>query len=357
MRFSIAINMERAHPGISMRDVERHTLDLVRIADQGGFDVLWAAEHHCVELTVGPNPFLMLTRWAAHTSRARLGVAVVVAPYWHPIRVAGEAALVDLYSDGRLELGFGRGAFQYEFDRMAGIKQERGGAYLREMVPLVKRLWAGDVAHEGEIWRFPRATSVPKPVQQPHPPLWIAARSPDTFDFAIKEGTGVMSTPLSKPFSEVQKLARTLDAAVAANPGARRPPWLVLRRACVYEHDDEWRTVAAAAVAYSRRFEGLFSTAGAVVDGFAQDIPGDTGAGASGQLTLEATRDNQVFGTPEQVIEKLEGYRAAGVDNFCYGASFSLPHAIERRSLELFVERVLPHFRDDAGASLRARGC
>ena len=94
--------------------------------------------------------------WAAHTSRIRLGTAVVVAPYWHPIRVAGEAALVDLYSDGRLELGLGRGAFQYEFDRMAGgIDQREGGRYPRGMLPVVRGLWQGDFEHHGEILALP----------------------------------------------------------------------------------------------------------------------------------------------------------------------------------------------------------
>ena len=140
--------------------------ELVRLAEEGGFEIAWAAEHHTIELMAGPNPFTFLMDWAAHTSRIRLGTAVVVAPYWHPIRVAGEAALVDLYSDGRLELGLGRGAFQYEFDRMAGgIDQREGGRYLREMLPVLRGLWQGDFEHHGEIWRFPRATSVPKPLQ------------------------------------------------------------------------------------------------------------------------------------------------------------------------------------------------
>ena len=86
--------------------------ELVQLAEQGGFEIAWAAEHHTIELMAGPNPFTFLMDWAAHTWRIRLGTAVVGAPYWHPIRVAGEAALVDLYSDGRLELGLGRGSMR-----------------------------------------------------------------------------------------------------------------------------------------------------------------------------------------------------------------------------------------------------
>ena len=297
------------------------------------------------------DAFSILARWADHTTRIRLGAGVVVAPYWHPIRAAGEAALVDVYSDGRVEVGFGRGAFPYEFARMAGISPAEGGEYLQEMVPLVKQLWTGDVAHEGAKWQFPSSTSVPKPLQQPHPPLWIAARSPETFDFAIKQGSGIMSTPLSKPFSEVENLAAKLDEAVAANPGSKRPPWLVLRRSCVYEKPEQWRYAAEVAVGHSRRFDGLFGSDGKVENGFPQDVSGGAASGTTGDLTLEATRDNQLFGTPDEVVEKLKLYEAAGVDQFLYGANFGLPHAFARRSLELFIERVIPHFRHAPAAA------
>ena len=190
MKFQLAINMERAtpHPA-DMREVARHTLEMVQMADEGGFAIAWAAEHHALEMTIAPNPFQILTWWAAHTSRIRLGSAVVVAPYWHPIKAAGEAALLDLYSGGRLEFGIGSGAYQREFDRMRpGLKQSDGHRYVQEMLPAVKALWQGDYEHDGELWSFPAATSVPKPLQQPHPPIWIAARSPATYDFAVKHG-------------------------------------------------------------------------------------------------------------------------------------------------------------------------
>src|SRR5437899_1731005 len=119
---------------------------------------------------IAPNPLVLIVHWAAHARRIRLGTAVITAPYWNPLRAAGEIALADILTGGRLEVGFGRGAYQYEFDRMAGgMAQERGGDYLRELVPAVQKLWQGDYAHDGTIWKFPRATSVPKPLQQPHP--------------------------------------------------------------------------------------------------------------------------------------------------------------------------------------------
>ncbi|MCH6582103.1 MAG: LLM class flavin-dependent oxidoreductase, partial [Proteobacteria bacterium] len=156
MKFQLAINMERVTPDLDMVDVARHTLEMVQMADKGGFNIVWAAEHHALEMTIAPNPFQILTWWAAHTNKIRLGTAVAVAPYWHPINLAGEAALLDLYSGGRLVFGIGSGAYQREFDRLhPGLKQSDAWRYMNEMIPVLKALWAGDYEHNGEFWSFP----------------------------------------------------------------------------------------------------------------------------------------------------------------------------------------------------------
>lgn len=345
MKFSIAVNMERTEPGQDMREVARHALELVQLAEAGGFEIAWAAEHHTIELTVGPNPFTILMHWAAHTSRIRLGTAVVVAPYWHPIRVAGEAALVDIFTDGRLELGLGRGAFQYEFDRMAGIEQRQGGRYLREMLPVVQRLWAGDTEHEGEMWQFPRATSVPKPLQTPHPPIWVASRDPDTFAWAMGCGANIMATPLSRPHAEVGILGQRFAETLAKFPDIRRPRFLMLRRTCVYANEDEAGLPIQISSEHGRQFDNLFRNVGGVDNGFPEPIPWEQISNPD-DYKAKAILESLVFGTSEQVIAKLEDYRAVGVDQFCYGASFGLPHKFAMRSLELFITKVMPHFEE-----------
>ena len=118
MKFHIAVNLERMDDSTSMHDVRDHTLEMVQMADRAGFHIAWAAEHHALEMTIAPNPFQLLTWWAAHTDDLRMGSGVANAAYWHPITLAGEAAMVDLISGGRLELGLGSGAYQREFDRM-----------------------------------------------------------------------------------------------------------------------------------------------------------------------------------------------------------------------------------------------
>ena len=346
MKFSIAINMNRFSESTTMQEVNANRLELVKMADQGGFETIWASEHHCIEMAIAPNPFIQLTYWSQHTKNIRLGTAVICAPYWHPIRAAEEAALVDLYTNGRLELGLARGAFQYEFDRMAnGVSQQKdGGEYMYELLPAIKALWSGDYEHNGKFWQFPSATAVPKPIQKPHPPLWVAARGEDTFDWAMENDLNIMSTPLQKPFDEVLDLAQKLKNSRAKYPEKPAPRWLVLRNSCVYDNDNQWRMPIEAAQNFSAQFQGLFTTGGKVINGFPEKIEFDQHARAS-DYTEQALWENMLFGTPEQVIEKLKKYEAAGVDLFCYGADFGMQGKDALRSLELFITKVIPHFQ------------
>lgn len=345
MKFSISINLERFDPSDDVNRLIDESLELVQLAEKGGFDIAWAPEHHMIEFTIGPNPLTMLTHWGAHTRSIRLGTAVLVAPYWHPIRLAGESALVDLLTDGRLELGIARGAYQYEFDRMAnGIPQQQGVAYLKEILPAVKNLWAGDYEHKGEHWNFPKATSVPKPKQSPHPPLWVAARDPGTFDWAIKNGVNILTTPLSRPISEVEVLAKRFEETLSANPKCQRPKLLMLRRTCVYEDDKDWRIPVDASIEYGRHFENLFKNLGDVTNGFPEPVDASTLENRE-EFDPAFIHNNMLFGTPTSVVEKLKVYEANGVDNFCYGASFGLPHEAAKRSLQLFIDEVMPHFQ------------
>ena len=109
MKFSIALHMERQSPDQSLVEASEHLLELLTLAEDAGFEIAWAVEHHAHEYYIGPNPLMQLVHWAGHTRRIRLGTAVVVVPYWHPIRLAGEAGMADLLTGGRLELGQTRG--------------------------------------------------------------------------------------------------------------------------------------------------------------------------------------------------------------------------------------------------------
>jgi flavin-dependent trigonelline monooxygenase, oxygenase component len=343
MKFQLAINMERMDDGLDMREVARHTLEMVQMADAGGFHIVWAAEHHALEMTIAPNPFSILTWWAGETSRIRLGTAVIAAPYWHPIKAAGEAAFVDLISGGRLEFGIGSGAYQREFDRMhAGLKQTDAWQYMQEMLPVIRALWKGDTEHNGRFWSFPTSTSCPKPLQA-EVPVWVAARAPITYDYAVKNGCNIMSWPLTRDMAEAQLYMSRMDEAMAANPGAKRPVMAMMRHTALYDRKEDWMVPVRAAQRQLSQFENLFKNMGDVENGFPKAIPFDQ-LGNRAEYDPEMLSRNLMFGTPDEVIAKLKAYEALGVDAFIYYASLGLGLAEQKRSLELFVKEVMPAF-------------
>lgn len=344
MKFQLAVNLERVTDDDDMREVAAHTLEMVQMAEEGGFHIVWAAEHHAIEMTIAPDPFQLLAWWGAHTSTIRLGTAVVNAAYWHPIKLAGEAAMADLISGGRLEFGIGSGAYQREFDRMhPGLKQSDGWKYMHEMLPALKALWQGDYEHDGEFWSFPLSTSVPKPLQQPHPPIWAAARAPITYDFAVKNSLNILSWPFTRPMAEAELYKERLDEAMAANPGKPRPIFAMMRHTAVYDKKEDWMVPVHAVQRVLSQFENLYKNLGDVKNGFPASINLEELQNRE-EYSPKMLHENLMFGTPDEVVAKLKPYEELGVDQFTYYASMGLGRKEQKRSLELFIKEVMPAF-------------
>ncbi|MGC6517053.1 MAG: LLM class flavin-dependent oxidoreductase [Candidatus Puniceispirillaceae bacterium] len=343
MKFHLSINLERMDENVSMTEVRDHTLEMVQMADKAGFELVWAAEHHALEMTIAPNPFQLMTWWATHTQNIRLGAGVVNAAYWHPINLAGEAAMTDLISGGRVDLGIGSGAYQREFDRMhPGLDQKEGYKYLQEMLPLVKKLWQGDVTHNGEFWQFPAATSCPKPMQD-EVPLWVAARAPVTFDYAVQHNCNIMSWPLTMPFSEAEAYRQRLDEAIVKSDTDFTGKWALMRHTAVYKTNEDKQAAIDAVRSVLAMFGNLMMQSGEVVNGFPSKVPLESLEG-NVRVDPEMLAQNLAFGTPEEVVAKLKQYEALGVDAFIYYASMGLDRDQQKRSLQYFIEEVMPEF-------------
>ena len=344
MKFQLAINLERLDDSRDMQDVAKHTLEMVQMADQSGFEIAWAAEHHALEMTIAPNPFQLLTWWATNTDNIRLGCGVANAAYWHPINIAGEAAMVDLISGGRLEMGLGSGAYQREFDRMKpGLQQSDSWRYMQEMLPLIPALWAGDVEHEGEFWQFPKSTSCPKPLQE-KVPMWVAARSPITFDYAVKNKCNILSWPLTKDFAEAELYKSQLDDAVAKHGnGNYDGRFVMMRHTAIYDNDKDRQAALDSIRVTLSQFGNLLMKNGDVQNGFPDRVPLESLDG-NAFVNPETLEENLMFGTPEAVIEKLKRYEALGVDAFLYYASMGMDMEQQKRSMQLFIDEVMPAF-------------
>ncbi len=176
MKFSLFVHMERYDPNKPHKELFDELVELTLMAENADFETVWIGEHHMMEFTICPNPLNFMAYLAPITKTIRLGLGTIVAPFWNPVRLASEASLIDMMSNGRLDFGIARDAYQSEFDRMTDkMTAKEGGEPLREMIPALQKLWTGDYAHDGEHYSFPTSTAIPRVTQKSFPPMWVAA--------------------------------------------------------------------------------------------------------------------------------------------------------------------------------------
>ena len=151
-------------------------LDQIAYADQLGFDSVWITEHHFIEDGYTPSVLTIAAAIAARTSSIRIGTWVLLLPLHNALRVAEDAATVDILSNGRLDLGLGLGYRLEEFEAF-GVDRRQRGRLMDEGIELIRRAWTEDrVTFAGQFYNVRDLNVTPKPVQRPHPPLWLAAR-------------------------------------------------------------------------------------------------------------------------------------------------------------------------------------
>src|SRR5690349_4295549 len=180
---------------VELTSVYARALDRIEIMDRSGFDAVWLAEHHFSSFSVCPSVHMMGMLAAARTTRLRIGTGVSLAPFYHPLRLAEEVALLDLLSGGRVNWGAGRGFARVEFENF-GVPPAESASRFREAVEIVLRAWTDERLHfEGEHFRFDGVEVLPKPLQQPHPPVWVAATSESALDWAAGRGFSILMDP------------------------------------------------------------------------------------------------------------------------------------------------------------------
>jgi alkanesulfonate monooxygenase SsuD/methylene tetrahydromethanopterin reductase-like flavin-dependent oxidoreductase (luciferase family) len=345
MKFSLFAHMERIGPELSHEALYREFIELCEMADKGGMHAIWTGEHHCMDFTISPNPFINIADLARRTKNVRLGTGNVVAPFWHPLRLAGEAAMTDIIADGRLDLGIARGAYSFEYDRMAhGMDAMTAGSHLREMVEVLPKIWAGDFAYEGKHWSFPKSTSAPKPLQNGGPPIWIAARDPNTHDFAVAQGCNVQVTPLHLGDPEVGVLIGRFNDACKAHPEVKRPKVMLLMHGFVGADANDCLIAANDLRRFYCYFAAWFKNERPINQAIIQPLSEEEMT-AMPQYAADKMLENTVTGTPDQVIKRLKAYEAMGYDEFSLWIDSFMTTERKQASLKRFIDHVMPAFR------------
>ncbi|UWP91381.1 LLM class flavin-dependent oxidoreductase [Aliiroseovarius crassostreae] len=345
MKFSLFAHMERISPDQDQKQLYDEFITLCKIADQGGMHAIWTGEHHGMNFTIAPNPMLNLIDVARHTENVRLGTGTVIAPFWHPIRLAGEAAMTDIITEGRLELGIARGAYEFEYERlMPGMDAWEAGQRLRELVPAVKALWKGDYTHDGELHQFPKTTSAPQPMQAGGPPVWIAARDPNSHEFAVANGCNVQVTPLWKGDEEVADLMGKFNAACEKHSDQPRPKVMLLQHTYVAEDAADTKLGAQELNRFYCYFGAWFMNKREITQGLIEPLS-DEDIANHPFYSPEAMERDLVIGTADEVIKRLKGYEALGYDEYSFWIDSSMSFERKKASLERFIKDVMPAFQ------------
>ena len=344
MKFSLFVHMERLEPGQSHSTLFEELEALVMLAEEGGMQAAWIGEHHGMEFTIAPNPFIQIAYLAAKARRIRLGTSSVIAPFWHPVKLAGEAAMTDIITQGRLELGIARGAYSFEYERLhPGLTAMEAGLRMRELVPAVQKLLVGEYEHHGEYWQFPKTTAVPQPLQPGGPPIWIAARDPNSHDFAVRSGCHVQVTPLASGDGEVESLMQRFNTACAGNPQVERPQIMLLQHTYVAADEADAALGAEQLSRFYCYFGAWFQNKKSVSRGMMEELtPAEMAA--MPQYSPEAVRRNLVIGTAEEVVARLKSYEAMGYDQFSLWIDSGMSFERKKASLTRFIQAVMPHF-------------
>lgn len=346
MKFSLFVHLERISAEESQQQLYNEFLDLCEIADKGGMHAIWTGEHHGMNFTMAPNPFLNLVDLARRTKNVRLGTGTIIAPFWHPIKLAGEAAMADIIMDGRLDIGVARGAYSYEYERLSpGLDAWKAGQKMRELIPAVQNLWKGDYAHEGEFWSFPSTTSTPQPLQDPHPPIWVAARDPNSHDFAVANGCNVQVTPLWLGDDEVESLMDRFETACRNNSEVSRPKIMLLRHTYVGDSEDDVQLGAEEINTFYNYFGAWFKNERPVKQGLIERLS-DEDIANNPMYSPKSMRENNVIGEADEVIERLKAYEALGYDEYSFWIDSGMTFERKKASLERFINQVMPAFTE-----------
>ena len=329
-------------------DVYQKHLGEAQLAEELGYQGYYTIEHQNSHVGQITSPSLYLCAVAQHTTNMRIGAMIYQLPFYQPMRLAQEIAMLDHLSHGRVEFGTGIGVHEHEFIRW-GLPFDQRRQMSEEALEIIVQGWTQEtVTYKGKFWNYDEALPFPKPYQQPHPPIWVGAHSPASLDFAAKKNYHVsqnidIDTVIAEKFEYFRKAWRKQQ-----HPGPM-PRTFVMRPVHVAETDVLAREEAEKVMLSSRDVirDGIEKTR----IGFKGTEPTPTnlelGRVFQGMNTsFDFWLDNglALIGSPETVLKQLEAqHELLGYDIFCANRRFG-PMAAEMstKSMKLFAQEVMP---------------
>jgi probable F420-dependent oxidoreductase len=299
-----------------------------------GFTGLWLSEHHFVDDGYLPSPLVVAAAIAARTRRLTIGTNVLLLPMHHPLRVAEDAAVVQLISGGRFVLGVGQGYVQHEFEAL-GFDRKYRPSLLEEGVEVIKHAWEeGSTGYEGKRWRFDDLPFEPRPEKRP--PIYVGAFADPAIDRAVRLADGFLASAGGGSLADTYRRVRE----TLARHGRDDEDFPIVASGVVYVHEDPERALAdvAPAISYQRSRYAEWGTD--------RDRPRPEPVRPE-----DLPWERYLVGSPDEVAEGLiRLHQEAPYDHYCYwGRLPGITHEQALANARLFASEVMPKVRDAAG--------
>jgi alkanesulfonate monooxygenase SsuD/methylene tetrahydromethanopterin reductase-like flavin-dependent oxidoreductase (luciferase family) len=316
-------------------------VELAQAAESLGFRNAWLGEHHFSTYGYLSRPAQLATYIAAKTTKLRVGTAVIVVPLHHPLVVAEEIATLDLLSNGRADIGFGRGYQHYEFARF-GLELDAARARWDESIDIIMLALKGKpFKYKGKFFDLPETSVFPQPAQQPHPPIWVVAQSPYAIEATVRRGFNVLTGGYGMPVEMLGEFGNIMKRVVDQVQPATSPCIGVQRAVYVTKSEADAREAAEQARWNMRVTLSLRNGYEQVVEGSAVPVP------VPNEPSIDELLERHlVIGTPETVIRQIRRIQdVVGITHFnCSFWIGDMPQARVLRSMELFASEVMPAF-------------
>lgn len=325
----------------SSEEIYARGVELARAAETLGFRSAWLAEHHFSTYGYLSRPVQLATYLAAKTTRLRVGTAVIVVPLHHPLVVAEEIATLDVLSNGRLDVGLGRGYQHYEFERF-GFELDEGRKRWDESIDIIfKSLEGKPFTYEGKYFKLPETCVFPQPLQKPHPPVWITAQSPYAVEAAVRRGFNVLTGGFGVSVAQLAEYGRLFEKVMGEVKPKQKPRISVQRPVYVTDDQADLHDAVEHARWNMRVTLSLRHHKERVEKGVAIPVPGQAEPGID-----EVLEHMFVMGTPDTCIRQIRRLREqVGITHFNCNFWFGdLEQARVLRSMERFAQEVMPAF-------------
>ena len=378
MKFGLMYETQRPSDGdgVDEKALIEETLEQWVLADRLGYDYIWLVEHHFLDtFSVSSSPDILFGAASRLTERIRLGFGVVVLPQHHPVRVAEKVAMVDQLSDGRVDFGTGRGGAYEQTGFEIDPRDTR--SMWDEAMQMIPRMWeAGEFSWEGKHWTVPPRKVIPKPLQRPHPPMWLAGMQPSSYRIAADLGLGMLSLSTGAPSEMAPYIAEYKERIEGAEPlgGAVNNQWahLAVTHCGADRSEAQARAVHAMKTFFgpdrpytqgqSEVYRQLVKGWGGIPDHLENQfkwVLAEQADVGGGEFSIERSafeefdaatlceRGVVIAGDPEACIAGVERHREAGEDQILLLMQLdTIPHEQVVSSIRMFAEEVIPAFAE-----------